>query len=682
MKKRKVPQVQGLLCVAEGEQALHNENVLGLQPQPDDVVEEGFAYDDDQSEQSQSEPDQAKPAADEGSSLNTLDDKERHLLDRAISTAIHDMSAGRLQYPWRSNSYDFMFTCLPKTGLEVPRPLPAITVMYAIPETTVPAQSELRKTSGNLMNAAVRRIHVIPWPTQQAARRETALARWRLIVEENLSCTELGRQLHQLAVEFASDEELTAVVADTFANKATATLSKRGGAILRFLLWHRQEYGFTGWPPSETKAYKYVKYLEKTAWASTSKSFLEAMNFAGFLLKLDDFTEVTNSARIKGACHIQLLVKRPLKQRRKLTVDEVRSLEVLGKRCQCPFDRYAALFFTFQLYSRSRYFGLCAAKNLAADLGGETGGFIEAQTLDSKTQVSAERKRTFLPLVAPVRGVGKFDWGEAFMSERNSQGLASYRWLLPTPMANGTWSDQPTEVSAAAKWLRSLLLQMGHTDLDEVGTHSLKITPLSWCAKFGIDIPTRALLGYHIAAEHQSVLTYSRDAQALPLREFCKVLAAIRKGHFDPDDTRSGRIGLARSKSTSSSVKLHLDADCAPRPGDAVELSTETADVDAGNHPPESENDTEQTSDSGSSSSSSSGDELDEQASKVLTKVRRPIPKSREGLTAYVHLVSKFLHCRNNNENKLKCARILSKNYRKVSWDKTARFTNCTGCFR
>ena len=75
-----------------------------------------------------------------------------------------------------------------------------------------------------------------------------------------------------------------------------------------------------------------------------------------------------------------------------------------------------------------------------------------------------------------------------------------------------------------------------------VGTHSLKATALSWCAKFGIALSVRRQLGYHVQADDKSALTYSRDAAALPLRELDRVLTAIRAGGFDPDSTRSGRF--------------------------------------------------------------------------------------------------------------------------------------------
>ena len=71
--------------------------------------------------------------------------------------------------------------------------------------------------------------------------------------------------------------------------------------------------------------------------------------------------------------------------------------------------------------------------------------------------------------------------------------------------------------------------------------HTLKGTPLSWCAKWGLDPDCRAILGHH-ATGKSSVECYSRDNLAKPLREFELVLQQIRTRSFSPDSTRSGMI--------------------------------------------------------------------------------------------------------------------------------------------
>ena len=70
----------------------------------------------------------------------------------------------------------------------------------------------------------------------------------------------------------------------------------------------------------------------------------------------------------------------------------------------------------------------------------------------------------------------------------------------------------------------------------------LKRTLLTWCAKYGLDLPTRSLLGYHVSTEHSSAMVYYRDAMAGPLRCLDVVLLAVRKKDFHPDKTRSGYL--------------------------------------------------------------------------------------------------------------------------------------------
>eukprot|EP00971_Amphidinium_carterae_P341592 6480467-Amphidinium_carterae.1 len=51
---------------------------------------------------------------------------------------------------------------------------------------------------------------------------------------------------------------------------------------------------------------------------------------------------------------------------------------------------------------------------------------------------------------------------------------------------------------------------------------------------------SRRLLGRHVKPKDRSVLVYSRDALARPLRELGEVLSHIGHDRFHPDKTRSG----------------------------------------------------------------------------------------------------------------------------------------------
>jgi len=73
---------------------------------------------------------------------------------------------------------------------------------------------------------------------------------------------------------------------------------------------------------------------------------------------------------------------------------------------------------------------------------------------------------------------------------------------------------------------------------------------------------SRRLLGYHVKPKDKSVLIYSRDALAKPLRELGAVLAAIRVGRFLPDADRSGRF-----REEAPDVVLPVGSGTADTPG-------------------------------------------------------------------------------------------------------------------
>lgn len=101
--------------------------------------------------------------------------------------------------------------------------------------------------------------------------------------------------------------------------------------------------------------------------------------------------------------------------------------------------------------------------------------------------------------------------------------MGSDRALLPSPSETG-WGSLPISAEAATSWLKSLLT-IGGCSADEVknlGTHSCKVTALSWCAKAGLSKEVRAILGYH--SPKGSVMVYGRDNQAEPLRQLDGIL--------------------------------------------------------------------------------------------------------------------------------------------------------------
>lgn len=120
--------------------------------------------------------------------------------------------------------------------------------------------------------------------------------------------------------------------------------------------------------------------------------------------------------------------------------------------------------------------------------------------------------------------------------------MGSSNATVPAPLASGErrWSKVPLSAANAADWLRSLVGDADGPKGSDLGTHSLKVTLLSWAAKFGMAIELRRALGYHSAGKDLSVLTYSRDAMSEPLRALQEVIDAVAANQFNPDARRSG----------------------------------------------------------------------------------------------------------------------------------------------
>jgi len=112
--------------------------------------------------------------------------------------------------------------------------------------------------------------------------------------------------------------------------------------------------------------------------------------------------------------------------------------------------------------------------------------------------------------------------------------------MLMAPKPDGSWSSRAVSTTEAGKWLRKLLSQLDPNS-ERVTAHSLKSTPLSWCAKWGLDSEVRLILGHHKTGK-SSAECYGRDNLSKPLRDFDLVLQQIRTKAFVPDSTRSGMI--------------------------------------------------------------------------------------------------------------------------------------------
>ena len=347
-------------------------------------------------------------------------------------------------------------------------------------------------------------------------------------------------------------------IRDALAAKASSTLHARVNPLFRFAKFC-SEHGRKPWPVKESLVYDFLN--SDSGFAPTfPRSLLISLVFAHHLLGLKGEILQAASGRTKGLTHSWFLKKRRLVQKPPLSVMQLKALEkIVVDEERGEQDRMAAGFFVFTTYSRARYSDALSVSALKLDItlrDGQAFGWLEADASRTKTSSSLERKTRFLPMTAPIRTVSGLDWSRAWLQLRRDAGLEAGEGkpLLPAPNEAGTWANVPLSATSAAIWLRSLLQGVEGPDVATIGTHSMKSTTLSWCAKFGIDAAVRRALGYHTASADRSVNIYARDAISTPLRELQKVIDSIVDEEFFPDETRSGFFKQGDARNTPGAV--------------------------------------------------------------------------------------------------------------------------------
>jgi hypothetical protein len=339
-------------------------------------------------------------------------------------------------------------------------------------------------------------------------------------------------------------------------------------------------------------------------------------------------------------------------------------------------DRVMAGHALYALYARARWSDSLFPTKWELDEDEEGGGYFQADTLVSKTSTTAEKRTRFLPLTGPLKGITTSSWFENWLQLRKQAELQDpdgKHPLITSIRLDGAFSKTKLSTSDASSWLRDLL-KLGNfkaEQRDQVSSHSLKATPLSWCAKYGLNLATRQVLGYHASAANTSAAHYSRDELAAPLRAFEEVLEAIREGRFRPDQTRSGYMR--------------------PTPKAAVRLENIPRVPDErGTIEVVEQSDSEQQSDQESASSSSGEDSDLETLAREVDKhrpeaaeasKRRRTDAARTNL--YLHNRWKTLHCEHEQfDFKLKCGRAITHLYRIIHSMPTFDYRKCLDCFR
>ena len=271
-----------------------------------------------------------------------------------------------------------------------------------------------------------------------------------------------------------------------------------------------------------------------------ASSMVQTVRFAWFILQLDGAEQCIASRRILGQAEIQLAGKKATRQARPLTVHEVLLIhKMAADPDQNLVTRLMCVHLLLMLYCRCRNSGVAHVQSIMHDSVGDNkqsscDGFIQLSTRHHKSSRSAESKPLLLPIVGSGVSVGTYNWIEQWVSVRKQAGLPVSGSLdgpvQPAPRG-AAWYKRSFDSTETARILR-LILQC---DDDDLLSHSLKTTALSWAAKGNVAKEHRRIPGRHMPSIKDSDSIHSRDLLVAPVRALSAVIRLIQY----PDNPRS-----------------------------------------------------------------------------------------------------------------------------------------------
>ncbi|CAE7557162.1 unnamed protein product [Symbiodinium sp. CCMP2592] len=293
------------------------------------------------------------------------------------------------------------------------------------------------------------------------------------------------------------ETDRVSLVAEALGGKALSTLKKRLSSLARLVGWCSNQ-GMSAFPIDSQVLIEYTQHLQQSgASHSVFGSCIEACNFARFILGVD----------ATGEPH-----KHPLVQGRLRKVRFNRPPRVQARAVKAMFIDFA-----------------------------EGEGFLEC--------ISTSHKCLWAKA-----------WVEVWRLSGHPVATGSCSLpLLQSPMLNGSWSGRRIPTGRFVTWISSILKSGDESMGFDLKGHSCKHTALSWASKTDMSKDSCTILGHHSLKDRRSVVTYSRDIQAGPLRELCQMYCDIRCGRYLPDMTRSGLYAKGPA-SADSAEELPCDS--------------------------------------------------------------------------------------------------------------------------
>ena len=515
----------------------------------------------------------------------------------------------------------------------------------------------------------------IPWTIERRLKnvrlqkcdedeRNYALKKLKAMVLLDPAASGLGLSLVDKTGALEADEVVSASFCDAFSSKAAGTLTKRAASLQRLVLQLYNQGVESPWRMAEADLYNALTALRDNGCGATAPAhILESLRFLHGIIRFQCIDlEAVISARCKGLAHSSFLGKAPLKQRDPLSCSQVKALENLMVRAgaveQCILGQVL-----FCVHAVCRWKDAQRIKSLEL-LGSGESQVLFGDALGSKTALSKEAKTKFTPYAALAQGLTECNWGRLWMDARAKCGLSfgagPEGYALPTrSLRLDAWGSTPMGAAEASAWIQEWLADES-PGAKSLGTHSLKVTLLTWAGRSTIvklSKAERLLLGHHVQPSVKSMLTYSREAYTSLAGKVLALYRTIRSGAFDPDLDPASRV-----RQVADSL---IDEEIAAR----VELQPEEVvaeQIDA--------------SDEDSAESEADGEDPAPFVLPNLPVLRAPFANV-DVSKCRIHFVSGIAHCL-RDEDTFWCGRACTERYTRYSGVGTEDPDVCLQCSR
>ena len=516
----------------------------------------------------------------------------------------------------------------------------------------------------------------------------SALLKWQQVFEVLGYPGPIGSALlaEQLSTEIHTD---STVLRDSLGIKSPRTAIKRAQTLLRFMSWMQAEFNdCLQWDRNRVLLY----LNDSSSCASKGTTLLEAFRFARYVMQLPISDQILGDPQVRGKAQRMLALKESYSPARPLKACELAAMERAIETDLDTRDVYMLGAAIFAVLSRSRWSDLKHVHQFWVErewYSGQLYGFVEARTQVHKTATTLVKKKLFMPLVAPLHGVTDVDWSKHWMQALDKLGVDTavepFGPICRAPGHGGDLCKRSVTTQEIGEFLNSFLRTPKES---QISSHSLKHTTLSWCSSYGMDEPSRTLLGHHELQGSKALMVYSRDMLTRPLQQYCAMLANIRCDHFRPDESRTSRmvdlmkiadksveVPQGRSVNATEATAGPKAGGGEPRDGDESEyLPSTPMEKDAtrlgAQLPSDDELSDIQSTDSSSSSDSSGG----EAAEASLPDIAGPVWRNRR--SAVVHKCA-------NVSRQTACGRLVDEEHFELLMDGCSSLSaRCSRCFR